>query len=121
MFERLGVNLVQQSLDAQTKRQKTIAENIANINTPGYTAKRVRFEEILNKKRNRARLNSTSARHIPMSSANVKPEFEDTGKDVDLDTEMGQLAKIQLLYSIETRSISQRFKMLKESISGQIR
>ena len=35
------------ALDGLAARQRAIANNIANVNTPGYTAERVSFEDAL--------------------------------------------------------------------------
>lgn len=37
----------EKALDAASLRQKVISENLANINTPGYQAKEVAFEETM--------------------------------------------------------------------------
>ena len=42
-------NLMKSGLNAAQLRSKTIANNIANINTPNYKRKYVKFEETLNK------------------------------------------------------------------------
>ena len=41
-------NLMKSGLNAAQLRSKTIANNIANINTPNYKRKYVKFEETLN-------------------------------------------------------------------------
>jgi flagellar basal-body rod protein FlgB len=52
MLENIGganSELVKLALDAAWLRQQVIANNIANVNTPGFSAKRVSFEEHLTK------------------------------------------------------------------------
>ncbi len=119
IFDRMGTSMVSNSLDAQSLRQRVIAENIANINTPGYTAKRVRFEELLQKTRVTRQIRKTDPRHIPQGKEGKAAKIEDTQEAVDLDTEMGTLAKVQLFYGIETHNLANRFRMLKQAISGQ--
>ncbi len=119
IFDRMGSGLVSQSLNAQSLRQRVIAENIANLNTPGYTAKRVRFEELLEQKSSMGRLRSTDQRHMQSGTGSAATaEVEDTERPVDLDEEMGTLAKVQLFYGIEAQNLSNRYRMLKQAISG---
>lgn len=40
--------LIERALDLTAMNQKLIAQNIANINTPGYKAQRLKFDEQLN-------------------------------------------------------------------------
>jgi flagellar basal-body rod protein FlgB len=121
MFDRAGVGLIKQSMNAQSVRQKTIAQNVANLHTPGYTAKRVKFEEILAKTRNRAKLRQTNTKHLPTGIGEVQPKTVDTGREVILDEEMGQMAKVQILYAMDSLNMSKRFGLLREAISGQVK
>ena len=50
LFQKSGVQLMKRSLDAAALKQRTIASNIANINTPGYQRKDVVFAEKLQEK-----------------------------------------------------------------------
>ena len=43
MLESVTSAALGSALDGLALRQRTIASNIANVNTPGYTAKRVIF------------------------------------------------------------------------------
>lgn len=49
MFDSITINAAKTALDAYSTRQRITADNIANVNTPNYTAKRVKFEEALAK------------------------------------------------------------------------
>jgi len=69
------------ALDGLALRQRTIANNIANINTPDYHAKRVVFEDALA---------ASVGRRDGHVTAEVKESLEPTqinGNNVNLDTE----------------------------------
>ena len=58
-------SLASQRMQWLTARQKVIAENVANANTPGYKAKDVgAFDEMLEAQSASAGLEVTSGRHI---------------------------------------------------------
>jgi len=69
------------ALDGLALRQRTIANNIANVNTPGYTAQRVSFEDAL----------ATSVQagdgHSTASTARSLEPTRLDGNNVNLDTE----------------------------------
>jgi flagellar basal-body rod protein FlgB len=69
------------ALDGLALRQRTIANNIANVNTPNYHAKRVLFEDAL------AKSVQDGDGHV---TADVQRSLEPTqlnGNNVNLDTE----------------------------------
>jgi flagellar basal-body rod protein FlgB len=100
------------ALDASTLRAKAIAENLANVQTPGYKRKEVDFEEQL---RNALKSKLEAARdqpgHMPAGKgidlAQIRPyvfEAKDTSlpgevNNVDVDMEAAKLAENQLYYS----------------------
>ena len=45
LFGNRTMNLLKGGMDAGTARMRVISENVANVSTPGYQAKRVEFEE----------------------------------------------------------------------------
>ena len=47
MFDSVSYVALNSALDGLAQRQRQIADNIANVNTPGYQAGRVQFEEEL--------------------------------------------------------------------------
>lgn len=69
------------ALDGLSLRQKAIADNIANVNTPGYHAQRVSFEDALS---------ASVAAGNGTATATVQRSLEPTqlnGNNVNLDTE----------------------------------
>lgn len=125
---KINLALIKQ-LDAANLRQKVIADNIANINTPNFKKSKVMFEEELKKalSKKQPRLLTSHPRHISNIPAlsQLEPKvvkMENTtmrvdGNNVDLDEEMINLVRNTLVY----RTAAQIFNMRKSIISEVIR
>lgn len=104
------------SLDVAALRQKVTANNIANLNTPGFKRSYVQFNEELDKARGKLPLARTNPRHIPGRSEEGDPrvarELHTTrrtdGNNVDLDQEMLDLVTNQLRYNALVQNTSGR-------------
>ena len=107
------------ALDAAAMRQKVISNNIANINTPGYQAKAVAFEEHLNKAMGNDDEDGFSQAAMgfspdeerllelgPGGVANVRPTIHQSSGAPDIQTEMVSSAKNQIYYETVTQRIS---------------
>ncbi len=132
LFERISVPDLEKSLDAYSLRQKAISNNIANVNTPCYRARKVSFEEEYQKHLEKHTVPSgqTNPRHIPIGTRDldqVQPrvEFsESTMNDsainnVDIDKEMAELAENNIRYEMSINLIKKKFANLNSSIKGQ--
>jgi flagellar basal-body rod protein FlgB len=110
-----GIGLLSRVMDAATLRHRVIAQNIANVNTPGYRRLEVTFEEDL------ARALATPAGGIPVKPRVVVadgPERVD-GNTVDIDQEMGDLTKNALLYQAAAQIVTSRMATLRAAVSGR--
>jgi flagellar basal-body rod protein FlgB len=112
-FSRL--NVLAQVLDAATLRHRVIAQNVANVNTPGYRRLAVEFEADMAK-----------ALAAPGGTEHVKPHvvIEDgpervDGNTVDIDREMNALAKNALLYEAAATVVTSRVASLRAAIAGR--
>lgn len=102
MLESVTATALSSALDGLALRQRAIADNIANINTPGYQAQRVRFED---------ELRSAVAGGSGAVEASVERSLEPTrlnGNNVNLDTET--------LSNIDTVL---RFQFASQALGGQ--
>lgn len=106
-------------------RQAAIASNVANVDTPGYKAVRVRFEEQL---RRALLAGDASVRKEPVREADLLPTAEpvlasarNDGNSVDIDQEMVALADTTLRYSAVARLLSERLALMRSIISGMPR
>jgi flagellar basal-body rod protein FlgB len=105
-------------------QQNAIAQNIANVDTPNYKAKKVVFNEVL---QNELKANRTNERHVNFSSTsesgykNVTDTFgtvQNNGNNVDLDHEMSELAQNQLLYQALGQAASDQFQRYNIVLGG---
>lgn len=120
------------SLNASSLKQRTIASNIANVDTPHYKSKEVAFQSELKRALDQGKglkSHQTNAQHIPFKNqgglglpqAKVISQtgtlFNHNGNNVDMDYEMAEMAKNQLLYSALIERVNGRFNSLRKSIT----
>ncbi len=106
--------------------QAVVAENIANVNTPGYMARRVAdFSEALAATA-AAPLASTHHSHIaPVAMSRWDaPEAEiahastHSGNTVNLDTELLKAGEIRSGYALNASVVKAFHRMLQQSVRG---
>ena len=110
MFDSVTSLALQSALDGLSARQRTIAENIANINTPGYTAKRVQFEEAL-----AASVASGEGRAAFTVGRSVEPT-QLNGSNVNLDTETLSNIDTVLRYQFATQAVGGEASSLRTAM-----
>lgn len=134
MLGSYHLQVLERSMDAATLRHRTIANNLANIDTPQFKSKQVVFEEYLQQELNGAtgqhKLEAyrTNQRHIPFANAtgfavpqvvsNPTNFVQNNGNDVDLESESTELAKNQIWYSGLTQLTAGSFQKLRSVIEG---
>lgn len=91
-------------LDLGAERHRVIATNIANINTPGYKAKELRFDAVLSKAEEKEREGI--------------PARED-GNNVVMEIENGEMRKNALLYRIYLSALSHEVRLARTAITGR--
>jgi flagellar basal-body rod protein FlgB len=118
-------------LDVYSLRQKTTADNIANVQTEGYRRKEVKFEERLQSAMSsHLQGNTTNPNHIKLGGGSVQqvdPQVvEDTSADlesgvnnVNIETEMVDQVKNEIRFLFGSRLINRNFAFLRASIKGR--
>lgn len=128
-----ALNVLEKAMDASLLRQKVIAENIANVNTPFYKRKEVSFEDELKKALYKdepiLKLKTTNPKHIENFSYTELPDpkvkviddilFRRDLNNVNIEKEMVELAKNNIRYTGFTRFVSTKFSMLRGAIKGR--
>ena len=122
------VNVLKKAADASWKRNEVIANNIANVSTPGYKRKDIQFENYL--RRELMRDYSTDD-DLNRRVANVDLDRLGTrvytdqselsyrldGNNVDINTENANLAENQIRYYTLLNSMTQEFSRIKSVLS----
>jgi flagellar basal-body rod protein FlgB len=107
-------------------RQKVIANNIANVDTPNFTPTRVDFDATLRRMvegRSHVDLRTTRARHLDYRSHRPVLEFAATGSKndrnkVDLDEEITSLAENRGRYTIYSALLTKQYRMYNNMLDG---
>ena len=124
--------MASKGLDAYTHRGRAIANNIANVSTPGYNRIEVSFEEqlreALDKELNMAgtRTNSNhlflgrkELEHVKSEGYRVE-DFTNAGEvnNVDIDIEMAKTAENEIAFNFASTFIRDRHGAISEAIKG---
>jgi len=119
--------VLEQALSAASLRQKTISNNIANVNTPDYKKSEVLFEDMLQNAMSgdKMPMMQTNARHLSPQQAGIptpkimvstNTSIRKDGNNVDIDVEMANLAKNSIYYNAVVQQLSSYYSGLKSVI-----
>ena len=113
------------ALDGLSLRQQAVSRNLANIDTPGYQAQTVNFEDTLKhalehdgslpmEVTNTAHLTSASDADA-IFSVSMRPggSFRADQNNVDVDVEMTDMSEAGIQYQAVSQVISQKLLLLK--------
>lgn len=122
MLDPVTLSIASQALDAASLRQRVIAENIANAETPGYTPQRVVFEEYLDDARSELR-RGRRVQFAEMTTPYIVDESTNAssllgGASVRIDSEVAQLARNSVQYQALTKALSGQYSLLDIALGG---
>ncbi|NCC52743.1 MAG: flagellar basal body rod protein FlgB [Spartobacteria bacterium] len=111
------IEMLRRMLDATTLRQEVLANNLANVDTPGFVRQDVRFREALSEA-----MESNSR----IAADDLKPEIyhdelspgRPDGNNVSMQREMGEMMQNEILYQFSTKLIASKFNGLIKAIKG---
>ena len=117
------------------ERQKVLAQNIANANTPGYISKdlkKVSFQSHLNNSSaageapSAMKMKTSSSRHVgaagssaPFEIRQQTSEFLETtpdGNSVSLERELAKMAEVQMEYTLASNLYKKHVGMLRTAL-----
>jgi flagellar basal-body rod protein FlgB len=114
------IKVLEKILDVASFRQKLLASNIANADTPGYKAKDISFQKALDK--------AIKVWSVERGASSAKQDYEiyetvttmpnRDGNTVNLDIEMAKVAENTLIYNAATQLMTMKVRMLKDVIKG---
>lgn len=124
-------DLLKSVLDLRAKNQQVISSNIANAETPGYSAKSFEFESHLKSAMEGGSMQPTPThpKHIPPQNTSLSQVNgtlttikDKTGigdeNSVNVDQEMVKLSENQLLYEAAVTMLNKKMSLLKYTING---
>lgn len=111
----LTMGTIGAALSGLAARQRIIAENIANVGTPGYKAGRVDFESSL---RSAVGGGDLSGYSMATSTSTEATNFNEN--NVNLDEEIMSLTETNLKYQLMTEAMNSQFHILNVSMQRNI-
>lgn len=101
------------ALRGLSTRQRVIADNVANIQTPGFRAGRVEFESALS-----AALEDGEAPVVESALSRSNAPTRLDGNNVNLDDETIAALETTMRYELTVRAMSEKFALLRTAIKG---
>ena len=100
-----SIETMQKALDVRAAAQRVIASNIANIDTPGFTARQVDFEASMN--------NALTDLESPtVITDSTTPSRSLDGNNVDLETELGAMSRNKTMYNLVSQLMANKFRSM---------
>ncbi len=111
-----NLDLMAKLMTTSTRRHAVHAANVANINTPNYRAKEMRFESAFQEALEQGGADAAMQvrGEIVESDARVKSD----GNSVHLEREYGIMQKNQMLFNIYAKMLKHEIQGIKHAIDG---
>lgn len=105
---------LQQTMSGLALRQRTIADNLANVETPGFLAGKIDFETALKQ----AISDGQDPRTTEVATARSLEPTRVNGSNVNLDEETLAGQQTVLSTQLTSQSLTNKFNLLKSSIGA---
>ena len=119
------INVLDKAADASWTRGSVLAQNIANVDTPGYKRKDLDFESQLQQQLKHYKYTNLDEKvkktDLSKLKANIYTDLSNysyrlDGNNVDIDTENVELASEQIKYEALTNSINAEFTRMRQAM-----
>ena len=108
-------SVLHSALDGLSQRQRVVADNIANVDTPGFTASRLDFESSLKSAIGRGGVDSDG---VEINVMDTQTPVGVNGNNVDLRKESMAAMQSVFQYQIVSRSVSDRLDMVRTAAAA---
>jgi len=108
--------LLSRLIAAAGLRSKVTSANIANMNTPGYIRREVKFEELLEKAF--ARGTRSTSNIAPLVVEDRKTPGRADGNNVNLELEMNTMRETRIMMETYLAILGSNFNMMQSAITG---
>lgn len=121
------VNPLALDLDDRVMRNQLIASNVANVDTPGYVAKEVKFEHILADTMDDMNMKRTNPKHLDDGAGSLRvnevidnpnPGRPD-GNNVNIDDEMMKLTENYMQFNAAVQLLSKHLRGIQDAIAAR--
>ena len=119
------IDVLNKASDASWLREQTIANNLANVNTPGYKRKDVDFQSALRNELGNMKYVTldTKVEHADLSRLDVSTYYDHANysyridrNNVDVDTENVELASEKIRYDALTDSMTHEINRFRTAM-----
>ncbi|MFI5493146.1 flagellar basal body rod protein FlgB [Actinoplanes sp. NPDC051859] len=114
MFDDVAKSSLRVAVAGLAARQNAISNNIANIETPGYQARKVKFEEALSSAVAQGQSPSTVT---PSVLKSLEPTRLN-GNNVNLDEETLAHIDTTMRYQLAIRALDGKYSSIRDAIKG---
>lgn len=121
-----NVDFLKKAMDGSWLKNKAIANNIANVNTPGYKREVVNFEDVLKNELNMTtgtKINKTNSTHMdnyngytPTIEKVKNTSFRKDENNVNIDIEMAEYSKNTIHFQFLTKQLNSQFSRIRSAI-----
>jgi flagellar basal-body rod protein FlgB len=129
VFNKVGIPNYEKYLDLASFRHKLVGGNVANVSTPGYRSRDIDFQAEfarLTKETDNLAGVTTNKAHLPLGFHPDQPPKTNEVKvvsgdmnSVDIDKEISNLAKNELVFTVAARLLKQKFDGLRKAITSR--
>jgi len=117
--------ILESSINGAVARQKIIAHNISNVNTPGFKQFLVDFENQLANGQKPLPLKTTNPKHLGgsggkdavITTRDESPALQLDGNNVNLEQQMNLMAKNELYMNAATNQLNKKISMKRYVLS----
>ena len=115
LFNDATTQGLEYSLNSLSLRQQVLANNVANEQTPGFTAQDVNFENQLSGILDGQTAIAPAAAGAVVDSPDLTSRID--GNSVSMESQMSKESQTNLLYNALTQLTTDRFAILKTAMS----
>lgn len=113
VFGDLASSAVYEAMQGLWAEQQAIANNVANVNTPGYKAEDVNFESSLAQA-----ISAGDPSQMQITTAPSSAPSDQAGNNVSLSTEMVDEEKAGMQFQTMVDAMNAKFQLLSAAING---
>lgn len=108
--------LIGNALRGAEQNHRVVAQNIANVNTPGYQTRELSFDQFMEQVKD-GTASAKMVEEMPVQVVEGLMERGD-GNNVDMDEQLAKLKKNALLFQTYSQLLAAKMATIRKAISG---